>query len=226
MRSRVAGVPWVALVLAWGLLAGANATRADSDDLLDDYVRLQVGTFSSEAQAARDPAYGAATWHVAEVWAGRGKDERWLYSESWMKDAPVPYMQRMSRVMVEGGSIVARRYSIPQAARFNGAWRDPRRLDVLQPADLTEMAGCDAVLTRAGAGRFEGGTVGDHCRNSYKGATYAISRVVLDADGMLNWDRGFDAAGNLMWGPANAGYELKRVTPLPAVESAPRASTK
>jgi CpeT protein len=201
-----------AIVCGSAFLIATGAVRADGGNLLDDYLRLQVGTFNSAAQAARDPAYGDATWYIAEIWTGRGTGERWIYSESWMKDAPAPYMQRVSRLTVDGGSIVARRYSIAEAARFVGAWHDRGRIATLEAADLTEMVGCDAVITRAGAGRFEGGTVGDHCRNSYKGATYAISRLVLTADGMVNWDRGFDAEGDLRWGPASGGYELRRVT--------------
>jgi hypothetical protein len=202
------------------LLLAAVTFGANGSSLLDDYVRLQVGTFSSDAQAAQDPAYGVATWHIAEIWAGRGPDERWIYSESWMKDAPAPYMQRISRLTVEGGSVIARRYSVPEAARYVGAWRDPKLVEALQSVDLAEMAGCDAVITRAGEERFEGGTVGDRCRNGYKGATYAISRIVLTREGMLNWDRGFDAAGHLKWGPASGGYELKRVGTAAPQESA------
>jgi uncharacterized protein (DUF1330 family) len=81
----------------------------------------------------------------------------------------------------------------------------------LKPAELAELHGCDAVVTRAGAGRFEGSTSGARCRNSYKGATYAISQSVLTADEMVNWDRGFDASGNLAWGPAAGGYRFRRV---------------
>jgi hypothetical protein len=214
-----------AIALACALVNATGVAWAGGADLLDEFMRLQAGTFSSEAQAAQDPAYAVATWHIAEIWAGRRADERWFYSESWMKGAPAPYMQRISRVTQDGGTIVARRYSIPDAGRFVGAWHDSKLVDSLEAADLTEMVGCDAVITRAGAGRFEGGTVGDRCRNSYKGATYAISRVVLSPDGMLNWDRGFDAAGNLKWGPASGGYELRRVTESrPAEPAAPEAS--
>jgi hypothetical protein len=28
---------------------------------------------------------------------------------------------------------------------------------------------------------------------------------------MVNWDRGFDAHGNLVWGPAAGGYRFRRV---------------
>ena len=81
----------------------------------------------------------------------------------------------------------------------------------MKPGDLTELVGCDTVVTRAGTGRFEGATVGNRCRNSYKGASYAISHSVLTVDEMVNWDRGFNAAGELVWGPAAGGYRFRRV---------------
>ena len=92
-----------------------------------------------------------------------------------------------------------------------GAWQEPTKFADLKPADLAELHGCDAVITRAGTGRFEGSTSGARCRNSYKGASYAISQSVLTAEEMVNWDRGFDANGNLVWGPAAGGYRFRRV---------------
>jgi hypothetical protein len=109
------------------------------------------------------------------------------------------------------GTISARRFTMPEAARFVGAWRDPAKLAGLKPGELAELAGCDAVTVRAGAGRFEGSTVGSRCRNTYKGASYAISQSVLTAEEMVNWDRGFNAAGELVWGPAAGGYQFRRV---------------
>jgi uncharacterized protein (DUF1330 family) len=194
------------LAIACALLPVARA------DVLDDYVRLQVGSFTSEAQAKQDARYDAVTWHIAEIWADDDPAERWLYTESWMPEAPAPYMQRISRLQLEAdGSISARRYMLPEAPRFVGAWREPGRFGGLKTSQLTELPGCDGVITRAGAGRFEGTTVGARCRNSYKGASYALSRSVLTADEMVNWDRGFDAKGALAWGPAAGGYRFRRV---------------
>jgi uncharacterized protein (DUF1330 family) len=73
------------------------------------------------------------------------------------------------------------------------------------------LPGCDATITRAGVGRFEGGTLGTRCKNTYKGAAYAISRSVLIGQEMVNWDRGFTAAGELAWGPAAGGYRFRRL---------------
>jgi hypothetical protein len=194
------------------ILAGAGVLQSASAGVLEDYVGLQVGSFSSEVQAKQDASYDAITWHVAEIWADDEPAERWLYTESWMAQAPAPYMQRVTRLRAEpDGTISTRRYTLPEAARFVGAWQQPARIAALKPGDLNELVGCDTVVTRAGAGRFEGTTVGNRCRNSYKGASYAMSQSVLTVGEMVNWDRGFNAAGELVWGPAAGGYRFRRV---------------
>ena len=203
----------------WPLIAGALliSACARAGSLLDDYVRLQSGDFTSEAQARQDPGYQVALWHIVEIWRGTDSAERWLYTEAWLEKAPAPYIQRITRLRVEGeGTVVASRQTIPEAARFAGAWREPGRFEALKPADLTPLPGCDVLITRTGAGRFEGSTAGDHCRNAYKGAVYAVSYLALTAAGMTNWDRGFDADGNLKWGPAAGGYQFLR-SPAPVV---------
>jgi uncharacterized protein (DUF1330 family) len=195
-----------------GWLLACTAVSSVHAGTLDDYLRLQVGSFTAEAQAQQDARYDAITWHISEIWPDEDASERWLYTESWMPAAPAPYMQRVSRLRLEAdGSISARRYTLPEAPRFVGAWRDPAAFAGLKPGDLAELAGCDLVITRAGAGRFEGSTTGTRCRNSYKGATYAMSQSALTADEMVNWDRGFDASGNLVWGPATGGYRFRHV---------------
>jgi uncharacterized protein (DUF1330 family) len=197
---------WAGIALAW---LGVSSAHSGT---LDEYVRLQAGSFTSEAQARQDARYDAITWHIAEIWPGGDPEERWLYTESWMPGAPVPYMQRVSRLReAPDGALTARRYTLPEASRFVGAWREPSRFEALRPAELAELPGCESVITRAGNGRFEGSTSGARCRNSYKGASYAISQSVLTADEMVNWDRGFDAGGNLVWGPAAGGYRFRRV---------------
>jgi len=193
------------------LLLALVAPLAQAGALLDDYLRLQLGSFSSEVQARHDSRYGVAIWHFAEIWPGSQADERWVYTESWIKDAERPYMQRISRLTANvDGEILAQRYTIPDAGRFVGAWKSPDRFSGLDRGDLVELTGCAAVIVRAGKDRFEGGTSGTACRNEYKGAAYAISRLILTADDMTNWDRGFSRDGQLVWGPASGGYRFRR----------------
>ena len=194
------------------ILASSVFAHAAGAGVLDDFVGLQAGSFSSQAQAQQDARYDAITWHVAEIWADDDPAERWLYTESWMPQASAPYMQRVTRLRaMADGTISARRYTMPEAARFVGAWQDTAKLAALKPGELTELPGCDIVIVRAGAGRFEGSTIGNQCRNTYKGASYAISQSVLTAQELVNWDRGFNAAGELVWGPAAGGYQFRRV---------------
>lgn len=208
MRSFLGLAAWAALTLPPPLVAA---------DALDDYLRIQVGSFTTEQQAKLDARYETAIWHITEIWArGAGSDrptrERWLYSESWMKDAKAPYMQRISRVVAEeDGTVSARRYTIPGAERFVGAWREPARFAALTPAELTALEGCDLVLVRTGKDRFEGGTIGNRCRNAYKGSSYAISQATVSAEGFTNWDRGFAADGTQTWGPKYGGYRFRRL---------------
>ena len=191
--------------------AGVMAANAHGN-MLDEYMALRVGSFSSEVQARQDARYGVAIWHIGEIWADDDPAVRWIYVETWMKDAAAPYMQRVAKLTAIGdGTIEARRFYIPEPERVLGAWGAPDKFAVVEPDDLTELKGCEATITRAGSGRFEGGTFGNRCKNGYKGASYAISRSLLTADEMQNWDRGFSAEGELVWGPAAGGYRFRRL---------------
>jgi len=191
------------------LLAFAQTSAADSLDL---YVELSTGVFSTAAQAANDSRYDAVTWHIAEIWHERDEAGRWLYSESWIDGGEQPYMQRLSRVSLDDdGSLRSERYLLPNADRFVGAHADVARFDTLRDDRLQKLEGCDGILVRAGKRRFEGGTVGKRCGSSYKGASYAISQSTLLDGAMVNWDRGFDANGELVWGPPAGGYRFERI---------------
>lgn len=197
---------WIGILL----VLAAHAVFADA---LDDYVELATGTFSSAAQAATDSRYDAVTWHIAEIWPGRESDARWLYTESWIDGAESPYMQRISRVSLEDdGSLLAQRYRVPGDADVTGGWQDIARFNDVDPDDLVYVEGCDGTLVRAGTNRFEGSTAGKRCTSRYKGASYAISRSIVTADGRTNWDRGFSESGELVWGPAAGGYRFERET--------------
>ena len=193
------------------MLASSGAWAVEAD-VLADYVALQAGRFTSEAQARQEAGYQSVTWYVVEIWSDDDPAERWLYTESRADAATSPYMQRITRLSSgSDGTITGTRYTLPDPARYAGAWHDTARFSSLSPAELKVLPGCDLTITRTGAGRFESTTAGDRCRNSYKGASYAVSQSTITADGMENWDRGFDAAGNLVWGPPAGPYRLRRV---------------
>lgn len=189
-----------------------SGIAAPASDVLDEFIELRTGSFSSAVQASQDARYETALWHIVEIWQAEPSATRWIYTESWLEGAEAPYLQRISGLSVEpDGTILARRYRLPSAESFVGAWQATAPFAELAPGDLQELDGCTMTLTRAGTGRFEGSTFGNRCPNGYKGASYAISRSVVARDWMTNWDRGFSADGELMWGPAAGGYRFRRV---------------
>ncbi len=198
-------------ILRWSflLLFAAGSSVASP---LDDYVEFVTGSFSSAAQAAADSRYDAVTWHIAEIWQDRDPNGRWLYVESWIDGSEAPYMQRLSRhSLTDSGEVLVERYRLPDAAQFVRAYNDVGRFDAIDAASLSKLEGCDGLMIRAGRNRFEGGTTGKSCPNQYKGASYAISRSVVENGTMTNWDRGFDANGELAWGPAAGAYRFERL---------------
>lgn len=203
---------WIPRLPALRMLPFLMLAAPATADTLDDYVAYRSGSFSSAAQAAVDSRYDAVTWHIAEIWTDRDPDGRWLYTESWIDGSDAPYMQRLSRVSLQSdGSILAERYRFPDTGRYVGAYADTGRFDDLDADRLTKLEGCDGIVVRAGHERFEGGTVGKRCPSTYKGASYAISEGTTENGRLVNWDRGFDADGRLVWGPAAGGYRFERL---------------
>jgi len=187
------------------------ASALAAEDALDRYVDLRTGSFSSAAQARQDDRYAEVIWHIAER-PSSSADERWLYLEAWMAGAETPYLQRMSRHHLEpDGTIVAQPFRIGDGEALIGAWEAPDRLAEFDLNGLEAIEGCALEISRTGPDRFEGQTRGARCRNGHRGASYAVSRFVLEADGAMNWDRGFAADGSLVWGPAAGGYRFVRL---------------
>lgn len=185
----------------------AAQTRADT---LDEYLPLVIGSFDSSAQAAKDKRYDNAIWHTAEVWESN-TDARYTYSENWLDGMDQPYRQRITRYTLDSdGSILAESFPIPNAQNYVGAWKTPHQFNDLKPSQLGGAATCPARLAKTGKQRFEGGTTGQACKNRYKNASYMVSRSHTDANGVNNWDRGFDANGEQVWGPLSGPYRFKR----------------
>ncbi|MEM9303629.1 MAG: CpcT/CpeT family chromophore lyase [Pseudomonadota bacterium] len=177
---------------------------------LDDFLTLVTGSFSSATQAARDDRYDHAIWHTVRIWP-EANDGAWVYTENWLEGADGPYRQRVSRYRLDAdGTILSKTWTLSEPERFVGAWEEPRRFDELTPGELGDESGCVTRLARTGTTRYEGGTVGQACRNAYKGAAYLVSATEISEAGVTNWDRGFDADGKQVWGPAAGGYEFQR----------------
>lgn len=198
----------VKTLFAAAIMIGISTAKADT---LDDFIQLTSGSFDSSAQASQDSRYLHIIWHVVEVLPGQ-KNERWTYSENLAKDADSPYRQRLTRYrLVEDGSIEAVGFELPNPEKYLGGWRNPEVFEELNKSDLALLGGCPVRLSRTGLTSFEGSTYGQACKNDHRGASYMLSQATIDENGLVNWDRGFNAQGELVWGPPSGGYIFRRI---------------
>ncbi len=212
---------WVA-VLGAGLLAavpGCSLLRGTEnpgvgtvayDGELALAAKWLTGHFSSAEQAERDSAYYDIHLHMARIWPER-TDGFWLYVEQLLA-GHTPYRQRVYHIhRTSPETIESVVYRLPEESRFVDGWRDPEGFGSLTPDSLDERAGCAIVLRRVDEKTFAGSTVGKACPSNLRGASYATSEVTLTADTLISWDRGFNAAGEQVWGAVKGGYVFKRV---------------
>jgi hypothetical protein len=178
---------------------------------LDLVTSWMSGAFSSAAQAEESETFLDTSLHVTPIWSER-TDGRWLYVEQAVTEhLDRPYRQRVYRVRELGdGRFECQIHTLSEPAAAVGAWLDEDPLRDLDRTDLEERRGCSVMLQRRGD-RFEGSTLGSLCTSTLRGASYATSEVVITPDGLVSWDRGFDALGNQVWGATESGYVFDRV---------------
>lgn len=172
---------------------------------------LMAGSYSSAAQAKADPDFRDVRLHMVRIWPDRS-DAYWLYVEQAMAASlDKPYRQRVYAVKVEpDGKVASHIYELPgDPLGFAGAWKDPKRLDLVNPDLLTAREGCTVFLEAEGEG-WKGGTRANACVSNLMGAAYATSEVTVGGKELTSWDRGFDQAGKQVWGSTKGAYRFVR----------------
>lgn len=202
----------VALALSGCASSGAKSEARKRVDTLASWM---AGTYTSEAQASTDPDnFFNVRLIMVPIWTERS-DGRWLYVEQAMSTAlDKPYRQRIYQVTAQGQGFESTVYTLPGSPLdYAGAWQDPSRFDALSPQMLTEREGCEIILTWDEASQsFKGSTIAQNCPSDLRGSTYATSEVTITATSLNSWDRGFDAAGNQVWGATKGGYQFVKVS--------------
>lgn len=207
-----------AAALTLAIITATVSTKAMAQDnaLLQEFAALQAGSFTTAAQATVSPSYAVVEAEIVRIWPDRD-DGVWMYQEQAIlaagdkiyKDGKAkPYFQRVFRLLdMGGGRLVRENYELKDAAQVAGAYKKKTPLDGLSPDDLI-LGGCANQLERVADGYWRAHIA--TCPNTYRGATHMTSLSVYTSDTLANWDRGFDAAGNVVWGPEDGGYIFKR----------------
>jgi hypothetical protein len=177
-------------------------------EVLVDYM---IGSFSSEEQAEKDSNYYNIELEIVQIWKDR-TDGPWIYIEQAVAESKdKPYRQRVYQLRKrKDGEIESIVYTFPDPLRFAGDYKKNFSLLRLTPDSLTLREGCEVVLYQADDGYFEGSTVDKNCSSDLRGASYATSKVLIDRDKLISWDRGFDKNGNQVWGATEGGYIFKK----------------
>lgn len=191
------------LLLSSGPLLAQRDSTKPTIDLL---ARYMLGSFSSAEQAKNDTDYFDIELEMARIWRSR-TDGVWMYVEQARADAKFkPYRQRVYQLaQVDDSTFTSTVYSLDSAEWYVGGYKVTKLLDRTAAEKLIPLEGCALVLHwRNNA--FVGATDDKACKNAWGKATYATSEVTVKADRMISWDRGYNDAGEQVWGAEKGGY--------------------
>ncbi len=173
---------------------------------LESLAAIMEGSYTTVEQAKADTSYMEIELEMVRIW-GKRKDGAWFYVEQAAADTKDrPYRQRVYRVQeVNDSTFTSDIFTIKSGEALQGAYKDPLKLDALRADSLGLLEGCTIRLQRRG-NVYVGGTHGRDCPNQRGKAAYATSEVSLSSNRMVSWDRGYNDAGEQVWGAEKGGY--------------------
>lgn len=120
-----------------------------------------------------------------------------------------PYRQRFLRIApnADKSGVESAVFKPPTPKAWIGLCGKPEAERVVQPREIGESS-CSVFLQRTGK-NYVGETRAGGCPSDYKGAVRITNRIVLHEAGMDTLDRGFDAAGNQIWGAKDEPYKFR-----------------
>ncbi len=195
------------------LLASCTTTRktevAPADPELQLVAGWMSGDFSNQAQHERDSSYEFMRLHVRPIWP-KDKANRWFYVEQAAAAAPdKPLRQQVYKLeRLDFMTLLLKVYTLPEPASYAGAYQDSTRFEKLKPATLLLREGCSVYLQKRKDGTYGGGTREKGCASDVQGAAYVTSLVIVKEQMLRNWERGFNAQGEQVWGTVNGGYDM------------------
>ncbi len=195
--------PIVIALLAIPIMASAQRTRS-----LEALATAMAGSYTSAEQAASDTNYFDIELEMVRIWPKR-TDGAWFYVEqATSKAKEKPYRQRVYHVQeVNDSTFTSDILTIKGGETLYGAYKDPLLLEKLNSDPLEVLEGCTITLVRKGA-NYVGSTEGRKCGNAWGKATYATSEVTVMPGRMVSWDRGYNDAGEQVWGAEKGGYHF------------------
>lgn len=118
-----------------------------------------------------------------------------------------PYRQRFLEIKAEDDNLAASYSYKPEKLNpwINFCDNSDR---VVEREQLGELV-CTVIL-KPYLSAYAGTTPPEGCVADVRGAVKITNRIILHQQGMDTWDRGFDAAGNQVWGAEDEAYQFRR----------------
>ncbi|MGF1491650.1 MAG: chromophore lyase CpcT/CpeT [Microcoleaceae cyanobacterium] len=135
-----------------------------------------------------------------------------LYQEQALTDdLAAPYRQRFLVLSPsqDGNQVEAATYIPTKPAAWVNFCGQPEDLRIVQRQSLGNYR-CSVFLEQAET-EYVGQTQVGGCPANYRGAVRVTNQIILRSEGMETLDRGFDQAGNQVWGAENAPYRYRRI---------------
>ena len=195
------------------LSPGFGHDREETEPLVTQLADYLSGELGSDAQAARDEDFRSIRLRSCRVQApGLGRTV--LYVEQAVAThLDAPYRQRLYAISAGKGEgeVVSSIYTLKSPEDFVGLCAH-KALRQVHPSEAELKSGCEVNMVYAD-GIFRGSTEAGQCPSALRGASYATAEVVVGPEGIDSWDRGYDAAGEQVWGAEKGGYEFRRLEP-------------
>lgn len=181
------------------------------DEDLQQLYGFMTGSYDNTFQADRDTVYTEVTVHKYPIW--QEKEDYWLYVEQAFSDKQdKPYKQRVYKLSRENDSVLKNEiFTLPNASLWKNKWKTPDQFDKLLTESLVLIEGCEIYLKKTDENTYKGKTKDKNCLNDLNGASYAISKVEINQNNIILWERGFNEKDSLVWGPEKGGYVFKKI---------------
>jgi hypothetical protein len=180
-----------------------------------DVVSHLVGVMDTSAQAAATPNAPNVRMTTCQVTVENADALNtaptvFLYQEQALSQKlTAPYRQRFLQISpsTDGETVESMAFKPATPETLIGLCDRPEAKRLVQQSQLGERA-CSVFLKPSGE-NYVGETPPEGCPTNVRGAVRITNTIVLHKAGMDTLDRGFDAAGNRVWGAKDQPYQFR-----------------
>jgi hypothetical protein len=192
----------------------AKAPASSLPQQAEEVASFLEGQMDTSVQAGANPKapnVRMTTCRVQVTDAPTDPPSIFLYQEqALIKNPGQPYRQRFLQISPHDLNQTVRSLTFKPThpATWIGFCNQPITSRVIQARDLGSSI-C-SVFLRGNGHSYIGHTPITGCPTNVRGAIRMTNRIELNSVGMNTWDRGYNAAGQQVWGAQSESYQYRR----------------